>query len=146
MTKNILALIDFSSVSDRVVHKAGELALMYDAKCWLVHIAAPDPEFIGYDVGPQHERDHRANVLKKEHHKLREYKETLEAKSVRCDALLFQGDLPQAIMEEAEKLNADMIVLGSHGRSRLYEILVGSVCEYLLKHATVPLIVLPGKE
>ena len=143
MTKNILALVDFSPVSESVVSKAGELAMQYDAKCWIVHIAAPDPDFIGYAVGPQHERDHRAEVLWEEHRTLQAWKTGLENKAVKCDALLIQGDLPHAVIEEANKLNADLIVLGSHGRSMLYEILVGSTTEYLLKHSKVPLVVMP---
>ena len=47
MAKHILALIDFSKISDGVVARAGELARFYNAKCWLIHIAAPDPEFVG---------------------------------------------------------------------------------------------------
>ena len=144
MTKNILALVDFSSVTEQIVSKAGELAALYDAKCWLVHIAAPDPDFIGYAVGPQHERDHRADVLKEEHRKLQEYKTGLINKGIKCDGLLIQGDLPRTVIEESDKLNADLIVLGSHGRSMLYEILVGSVCEYMLKHSEVPLVVVPS--
>lgn len=146
MTKNILALVDFSSVSGPVVERAGDLALKYGAKCWIVHIAAPDPDFVGYDVGPQHERDHRAEQLREEHRQLQEYKSSLEAKGVTCEALLIQGPLPQAVMDEAQKLEADLIVVGSHGRSMLYELLVGSVCEYLLKNSKVPLLVVPSKD
>ncbi|MDX1408252.1 MAG: universal stress protein [Saprospiraceae bacterium] len=146
MTKNILALIDFSDVTQRLVDKAGELAGLYDAKCWLVHITAPEPDFIGYDVGPQHERDHRAEELKEEHRQLQALKTALETRGVICDALLIQGDLPHTVLEEAGKLHADLIVLGSHGRSMLYELLVGSVCEYLLKHSKVPLVVVPSKD
>ncbi|MDX1477686.1 MAG: universal stress protein [Saprospiraceae bacterium] len=146
MTRNILALVDFSDVTPRLVDKAGELAALYRAKCWLIHVTAPDPDFIGYGVGPQHERDHRAEELREEHRQLQVLKQDLEAKGVTCDALLIQGDLPHTVMEEADKLKADLIVLGSHGRSMLYELLVGSVCEYLLKHSTVPLIVVPSRQ
>lgn len=145
MISNILALADFSSVSNAVVDKAGELALKYGAKCWIVHVAAPDPDFVGFDVGPQHERDHRAEQLREEHRQLQDHKADLESKGVTCEALLIQGPLPQTVTEEADKLKADLIVVGSHGRSMLYELLVGSVCEYLLKHSKVPLLVVPSR-
>ncbi len=146
MTKNILGLIDFSSVSEDIVSKVGELATVYDAKCWLVHIARPDPEFIGYDVGPKYIREARAEHLWDEHHKLDEYKTRLISSGVNCEVLLIQGELIETIHYEVEKLSIDLIVLGSHGRSMLYELLVGSVCENLLKHATVPLFILPSKK
>lgn len=143
MAKNILALVDFSEISEKVVAKAGELASLYDAKCWIVHIAAPDPDFVGYSVGPQHERDHRADILKEEHAKLQDYKNEMEEKGITCDALLIQGDLPKTTIDEANKLEADLIIIGSHGRSQLYELLVGSVAEYLLRNSDVPVLVMP---
>ena len=144
MTKNILALIDFSRTSNQVVTRAGDLALFYDAKCWLIHVATPDPEFVGYEVGPQYIRDHRADVLKEEHHKLQGYKAELLQKNIDCETLLVQGQTNATIMAEVDKLQIDMIVLGSHGRTRLYDLLVGSVCEYLLRYAPVPLVIIPG--
>ena len=69
----ILAGIDFSEVSNQVVSKASEYALSFNAKLWLVHVAAPDPDYVGYDVGPKVIRDQRAGVLRKEHKELQQY-------------------------------------------------------------------------
>ncbi|MCX2720612.1 universal stress protein [Lentiprolixibacter aurantiacus] len=146
MSKNILGLIDFSSVTEDIVAKAAELSKVYDAKCWLVHVARPDPEFIGYDVGPKYIRDARAEHLLDEHHKLDEYKSRVISEGVNCEVLLVQGEIMETIHHEVEKLGIDLIVLGSHGRSMLYELMVGSVCENLLKNSKVPLYVLPAKK
>lgn len=143
--KNILALLDFSQITDEVVKTAGDLCKFYDAKCWLIHIASPDPDFVGYDVGPQYIRDSRATVLAEEHHKLQVYKSLLEEREMTCEALLVMGPLYKTIEQEIHKLAADIVVLGSHGRSMLYELVVGSVCEYLLKHADVPLMIIPSE-
>jgi len=146
MTQNILGLIDFSSVSDDIVSKAAELSKVYNAKCWLIHVARPDPEFIGYDVGPDYIRDARAEHLMEEHRQLSDYKSELIDQGIDCEALLVQGEILETIHLEVEKLSIDLIVLGSHGRSRLYELLVGSVCEHLLKNSKVPLFILPAKK
>lgn len=145
MTKNILALLDFSIITESIVKRAGELASFYDAKCWLIHVAGPDPEFVGYEVGPQYIRDHRAGVLFKEHHKLQEYKKQLIDEGINCETLLVQGQINSTVKSEMEKLNIDMVVVGSHGRSKLYDLFVGSVCEYMLRHATVPIMVIPSR-
>ena len=42
MAKHILAVIDFSKISDEVVARAGELAGFYNAKCWLIQ-NSPSP-------------------------------------------------------------------------------------------------------
>ena len=146
MAKNILGLIDFSSVSEDIVNKAAELSKVYNAKCWLVHVARPDPEFIGYDVGPKYIRDARAEHLFDEHHKLNDFKTKLISEGVNCEALLIQGEIMETIHEEVEKLAIDLIVLGSHGHSMLYELIVGSVCENLLKNSKVPLFIVPAKK
>ena len=146
MTNNILALVDFSHITDELVKRTTQLADLYGAKCWFMHVAAPDPDFVGYDVGPQYIRDSRATTLRNEHQKLQEFKEQCEKMGVDSEALLVQGPLFETISGEVEKLNIDLIVLGSHGRSRLYELIVGSVCEHLLKHSKVPLYILPSKK
>jgi len=145
MTKNILALLDFSEITAEVVARAGELAGFYNAKCWLIHVAAPDPDFVGYDVGPKYIRDDRADVLRQEHRQLQEYKSMMEQKGVDCEALLVQGNIHATIESEIEKLDMDMVVMGSHGHSRLHELLVGSVCEHMLRKSKVPMMVIPAK-
>jgi nucleotide-binding universal stress UspA family protein len=144
MTNNILALIDFSSICESIVKRAGELAKFYDAKCWLIHVAAPDPDFVGYDVGPQYIRDSIADELKEEHTKLEAFKDQLSKEGVNCEMLLIQGQINPTILGEIKKLNIDMVVLGSHGHTKLYDLLAGSVCEYVLRHATVPLLIIPS--
>lgn len=145
MTKNILTLIDFSETCHLVVGRASELSSFYNAKCWLMHVAAPDPDFVGYEVGPQYIRDHRAEMLKDEHSKLEGYKEQLEKEGVKSEILLIQGQINSTIISEIERLNIDMVVLGSHGHSKLYDLVVGSVCEYTLRYATIPLVIIPSE-
>lgn len=145
MAKNILALLDFSPISDEVVRKAAELAILYSAKCWLMHVADPDPDFVGYDIGPQYVRDHKAAELHKEHEQLQQFKKTLENTGVQCEALLIQGQINPTIKSEIKKLDIDLVVLGSHGHTRLYDLIVGSVSEYLLRHQSVPILILPSK-
>jgi nucleotide-binding universal stress UspA family protein len=143
MAKNILALVDFSELSNLVVEQAGELTKLYNAKCWLIHVAAPDPDFVGYEAGPQYIRDDRAETLREEHQKLTEFKKQLTDQGINCEKLLVQGQINTTIMSEIKKLGIDMVVMGSHGRSRLYDLLVGSVCEYMLRHSPAPLVVIP---
>ncbi|MDX1685488.1 MAG: universal stress protein [Saprospiraceae bacterium] len=143
--KNILALIDFSDSSSQVVDKACEMAKNYGAKCWLIHVASPNPEFVGYEIGPQYIRDSRADELKQEHEQLQFHKKILIDRGVDCEALLIQGPINETIAQEIKKLEADLVVAGSHGRSRLYDLLVGSVAEYLIKNIDVPILLIPQK-
>ena len=92
MSENILAPIDFSDVTDAVVAKAAQLAKALDAKVWLIHAAVPEPDFIGYEVGPEWIRDSAAKHLREEHRMLGQYQEKLRAEEVDVTAMLVPGE------------------------------------------------------
>ena len=139
----ILAGIDFSKVSDQVVDKAAEYALAFNAKLWLVHVAAPDPDYIGYDVGPKVIRDQRAGVLRKEHKKLQKYATECTEKGVHCIPLLVQGSTLDTLLDVLNKLNVDLVVIGSHNNSSLYDFVVGSIKNELFHSAKIPILLIP---
>ena len=143
--KNVLAAVDFSAVSERVLEHAAALARAESARLWLVHVAAPDPEFVGLAVGPQHVRDHRAAELRKEHRELQQRAERLRASGIEATALLVQGQTVEVLLAEADRLAADVIVIGSHGRGALHRALVGSACEGVLRRTTRPTLVVPDR-
>ena len=143
--KQILVALDFSDVSLLVLDHATELARAFGAKLWLLHVAAPDPDFVGYEPGPQHVRDNRAQVLREEHRQLQEWSKSLRTRGVEVTALLIQGPTVLTLLEEAKRLAVDAIVLGTHGHGRLYKLLMGSVCEGVIRAASVPVILVPAR-
>jgi hypothetical protein len=80
--KNILITIDFNKNEKLLIDKSFQFAESFNSKIWLMHIAAPDPDFVGYDVGPQYIRDCRATELRKEHKLLQEYTAMFKEKGV----------------------------------------------------------------
>lgn len=141
--KNILVTIDFDTKEQLIIDKAYQLAKQFKSKLWLIHIAAPDPDFVGYDVGPQYIRDSRASELRNEHRLLQEYANSLEEKGVEAEGLLVQGATIEMIMEEAEKLHVDLIVTGHHERSFLYKAFVGSVSRQIIEKSKIPVLIVP---
>jgi len=75
--RNILAAVDFSPISDLVIARASELAQAFGSALWLVHVAAPDPDFVGYESGPQSVRQTVAAELRDVHRQLQEQSATL---------------------------------------------------------------------
>jgi nucleotide-binding universal stress UspA family protein len=143
--KNILAAIDFSDVSTRVIEQAVEISQSFAGKLWLVHVTDPDPDFIGYGTGPQTERDWRAKILKDEHLYIQQQALELDRQGINVTPLLIQGATAEAILKEALKLKADLIVIGSHGHNSFYNALVGSVSEQVIRKATCPVLIIPAK-
>jgi nucleotide-binding universal stress UspA family protein len=57
-----------------------------------------------------------------------------------------EGEFTDTILEAAKEVNADIIVIGSHSRRWLEEILMGSVTEKVLQHTLIPLLIVPTKK
>jgi nucleotide-binding universal stress UspA family protein len=141
--KNILVSIDFNEKEVLLMNKAYELGNAFGAKIWLVHIAAPEPEFVGYGVGPQYVRAMRASELRDEHTLLQKYSEKLMKKGVKSEGLLVQGATVDMIIKEAKKLKADMIISGHHDHNFIYKAFMESVSAGVIKRSKIPLLLVP---
>jgi nucleotide-binding universal stress UspA family protein len=143
--ERIVAAIDFSPVSDAVVRHAAAVARAFSARLVLLHVAAPDPAFIGFEAGPQTVRDARAHQLRDEHRGLQERATELRDEGIDAEAFLVPGPTVDTILERAEHLKADLVVLGSHGHGAVYRALAGSVSEGVLRQAKCPVLVVPSR-
>lgn len=144
--RTILVPIDFSEVTERVVETAGNLAKAFSGKICLLHVAAPDPAFVGWDPGPDVVRHQRATDLRDEHRRIQDLADDLRGRGLDAQALLVQGSTADMILERAAKLEADLIVLGSHGHGALYRALLGSISEAVVRKATCPVLIIPVRE
>ncbi|MBK5270599.1 MAG: universal stress protein [Bacteroidia bacterium] len=141
--KNILVTIDFNKNEKLLIDKAFQLAESFDSKLWLLHIAAPNPDFVGNEVGPQYIRDIRASDLRKEHKLLQEYTTMLKKKGVDSEGLLVQGATIEMIIEESKKLNVDLIIAGHHEHGFFYNAFVERVSEKVIKESKIPVLIVP---
>lgn len=143
--KNILVAVEINESDRKLLNFAKQLASKFSSKTWIIHVAAPDPDFVGYEVGPQYIRDARADTLKKEHRKLHEYLEILDEENIKSDALLIQGPTVEILEKEIDKLGIDMVVIGSHKHGFFYEALVGDTSTRLIKNVDIPVTIIPLK-
>lgn len=141
--KNILVTVDFDKGETLLIEKAFQMANAFGSKLWLMHIAAPDPDFVGYDVGPEYIRDSRASELRKEHRQIQAYSETLKKRGVESEGLLVQGATIEMIIKESKKLNVDLIIAGHHEHGFFYKAFVGSVSAEIIKKSKIPVLIIP---
>lgn len=141
--KNILVAVDIDKRTAELVHYAANLAKKFSAKVWILHIASPDPDFVGYEVGPQYMRDDRAKTFREEHKNLQELSDLLIKDGLESEALLIQGPTVQMILDEALRLKVDLIIVGSHDHSFLYNAFVGNTSLQLFKKSRIPLLTVP---
>jgi nucleotide-binding universal stress UspA family protein len=143
--KNILLCIDFHEKTPYLIEETLKLAKPFGAKIWLLHVAAPDPDFISLDVGPQEVRDQRAKELRNEHGLLSDYAKIIESEGVQSDGLLIAGPTIETIIKEVNRLKADLLVTGHHDHSKLSDLFFGNYSTKLVNAAEVPVLVIPCK-
>lgn len=134
--------VDFSEVTEKIVRKIEEMANLC-TQVWVIHVAEPDPEFMGYASGPPSVREYLAKQFHEEHRQIQDIAESLRGKEIEATALLVQGATAETIVKEAAKLKVDMIVMGSRGRGMVSQIFVGSVSQAVLHRAECPVLVIP---
>ena len=139
----LLVAVDFSDSSRIVIEYVTDLAKALSGKVWLLHVAEPDPEFVGYDVDPPEMRDAVARRFHQEHQQIQQLSQELRSNGLDCEALLIQGPTVETILREIEKLSVDMVIIGSHGKGILRHLLVGSTSGGVLQKSSVPVLVVP---
>lgn len=141
--QKILVAIDFSEITTAVLECAGEMAKAHDAELELLHVAAPDPLFVGMGAGPQTVRDQRANELRSERHKLRDYAKDLQRAGIKATVHLVEGSTVKVILGHAREEWSDLIIVGSHGHGPMLRAFLGSVSLAVLKEALCPVLIVP---
>ena len=141
--KNILLTIDFNDKEKYLIQKGVEWAKHFKAKLWILHVADPEPEFVGFGVGPQYIRDAMAKELKKEHRMLFDYANEIKEQGVEAEGLLIKGGTTEMILEEADKLHIDMIIIGHHEHSIFYKLFFGSVAKAVVRKSNIPVLLIP---
>ena len=141
---NILVAVDLSSASQNILHYVKTLALDLSAKVWLLYAEKPDLGFVGFGPGrPQSTLDKVAEDFKEKREELQNEADKLQNSGIDTESLFVQGSAVEVILDEASKLNIDLIVVGSHGHGAVYHLVVGSVSEGVLHRSSCPVIVIP---
>jgi len=145
--KNILVAIDFSDMSNSVVAHASRLARATGAKLWVMH-AVTDTSFIsGADEVPVPwtiSDEDLPRHFPSEQGKLSEAVAALQDMGVDAQSLLVSGPAVDRVLTMAKELEAEMIVVGSHGHTALYKLIVGTISEGVLRKAHCPVLVVPS--
>ncbi|TXF75154.1 universal stress protein [Chryseobacterium sp.] len=140
---NIVLPIDFSDATDRLVNGALKFAQETKGKIFLIHVAPADIGFAIGDMGFQYFPEVEQNEIKEELIRLNAIEKRIMEKGIECEHLLRQGIAGDIILDYAKEKNADYIVMGSHGRSGIYDVFVGSLTKELTRRSTLPVLVIP---
>jgi nucleotide-binding universal stress UspA family protein len=138
----ILIAVDSSEYSMQAAKKGLELSHQLDAKTALLYVVDTSKALGNIDAGISAEQS--LIVLKKE------AEQTLDELAAMYNGKSIMKFIPEGlptkdIIKTAEIWEADLIVMGTHGRTGLMHLLVGSVAEHIIRHSKIPVMVIPSK-
>jgi nucleotide-binding universal stress UspA family protein len=139
--ETILLATDGSPASKGASDEAIDLAVRLGGRLLVVSVLGTSsrPSEASADaVGPVDSRDSLTT-------KAQSIVQKAKAAGVDATFLVWDGDAGEAIVAAADSENADVIVVGSHGRSGVSRFLIGSVSDYVVRHAHCPVMVVRGR-
>src|SRR3990172_4754383 len=128
--EKLLVATDGSEYSEAAIREAITMAKICSSKLYILSVIETNPEYEA--LAPQ--------LVEKTETETRNYLDAVKVRAakegVECEAIVHQGEEPYAfIVDEAKKRKVDIIVLGSHGRTGLKRLLMGSVTARVIGHA-----------
>lgn len=142
--KTILAPIDFSKATHSVIEAATALAATMDARVVLLHVVQPLIITSDYGLTMENFQETIASSEKYAMRRLGEISDTLKNRGVQhVETVQISGPAQSGILEQAKAVRADYIVMGSHGHTAFYDLLIGSTTQNVLRKATCPVVIVP---
>ncbi len=153
--KKVLIALDYNPTAQKIAETGYAFAKSMNAHIILLHVVADYTYYSSLDYSPIMGFDNFSNLgaiqtdavleLQNAAQQFLEKSKT-HLGDTSIEILVKDGDSGDAILEAADNVKADVIVLGSHSRRGLDKILMGSVAEKVLRHSKIPLFIIPVNE
>lgn len=134
--KKILIAIDDSAMAEKVTEAGLQLAQQLNAEMALLSVVDTSFPYIVSDGATVAEMTELTKTDFKKKHKML-------IKDRNIWSFVEEGNPNKIILNIAKEWNADLIVMGTHGRTGVSHFLLGSVAEKVLRHSTKPVLVIP---
>jgi len=151
----VLIALDYNPTAQKVAEVGFSMAKSMNAEVALLHVItdpvfysteeySPIMGFTGYVYTGEVQPFNDAGLKAAAQEYLDKSKQHLGDNTIK--AIVKEGDFADTILETAKEVHADIIVLGSHSRKWLENIVMGSVTEKVLHHTSIPLLIIPTKK
>ena len=153
--KKVLIALDYNPTAQKVAEVGFSMAKAMKAEVVLLHVISdplyyssveysPIMGFSGYMETAQLQLNNVESLKKASLHYLDKSKTHLGDKTIKT--MIAEGDFADSILKAAKELHADIIVMGSHSRKWLENVIMGSVTEKVLHNTSIPLFIIPTKK
>jgi nucleotide-binding universal stress UspA family protein len=139
--KKILVPIDFSKPSEYAAKMAAKIAKKTSAKVYLIHMIELPSGVIDMGSNSKFSIPESMLYLRKTKEKVLEFKENFFSEDLKVEYFIKKNNPFEGIKKYAEKIDADLIVMGSKGHSEFEEIMIGSNTEKVARTSTIPVLI-----
>jgi len=153
--KKVLIALDYDPTAQKVAEAGFSLARNMNAEVTLLHVIADPVYYSALEYSPitgfagdmnmaDYQLDSVEELKKASLQYLDKIKKHLGDNTI--ETIIAEGDFSDSILKSAKKIHADLIVMGSHSRKWLENIVMGSVTEKVLHHSSIPLFIIPTRK
>jgi nucleotide-binding universal stress UspA family protein len=144
--KKILCAVDFSSSTQDVVDAAAKLGRAVDGRIVLVAVVQALPPGVALDMAMVDLSELTLRAEKEADRQLAELKKRITFDAIDLETRRLTGSPVDKILEQAAVLPAEYIVMGSHGHTAIYDLLIGSTAQAVIKRSPCPVLVVPQRK
>ena len=138
--KEILVAVDFSAGSAHALQHALEIAEKFGANLLLLHVVHDPAEAPGFYASKKAGKKVLRNMAQTAEQMMEEFVSTHLKKFKKFKTHIAPGLPPSQIVKLAKKAGVDLIVVGTHGRSGLKRLMLGSVADRVIRSAPCPVL------
>jgi nucleotide-binding universal stress UspA family protein len=143
--RRILHATDFSTASRKAFAQAVDLARKDRARLWIAHVLiSVGPIGVDGYATPRMYEEMEAAIRKSASRRLERLVARARKSGARCEGMLVLGLPSDEILRVARRYRADLIVLGTHGRSGAARFFLGSVASRVVAGAPCPVLTVRG--
>lgn len=144
--RRILHATDFSRASTRALETAVEVAKRNKAEIFLAHVLVPNVAYPADSYAdPAFYVELERTTRRQAQSALEKLAKKIQKRKVKVRGLLLKGSAHTQIVRAAKSRRADMIVIGTHGRTGLSKLFMGSVAGRVIAEAPCPVLTVRGR-
>ena len=152
--KKVLIALDYNPTSQKVAEIGYTTAKEMNAEVILLHVIKDPEHYSSSEYSPivgkqgnmdtsQIQTDSAVGLSKASRHFLNKIKHHLNDETIHT--MVKEGEVAETILEAAKDKSADIIAIGSRSQNWLENVLLGSITEKVIRHTTIPLLIIPIK-
>lgn len=124
----------------KIVDYAAMMAKCFGAELILVHVTPKFDSYTKASIVLASATTLEEEVLEESENKMKKLLGSAKLKDVKATSMIVSGDAAETILETATKKKADLIVMGTHGRSAVGRVLFGSIAEKIVRGSSIPVV------